>query len=439
MRDAAYVTCVVVLNPALVITQPAALAATAAGTNVNCFGANDGTITISGVSGGYGTYEYTIDGGATWQPSGNYTNLAPGFYNVQVRDAAHTECLLVINNSLRISEPAVLNAVVRKTDITCNGADDGTITISLPTGGYGTYDYSIDGGSTWAASGSFTGLQPSSYDVRIRDASRTGCVIILNPALEITEPEALSASASSTNVTCFGVNDGTISVTGAAGGYGTYQFTINGGTTWSGFGLFTNLGPGTYNVRMRDAANPACFLIINPALVLTEPAELNATVTKTDITCFGAGDGTITITSPAGGYGTYEFTINGGGSWQSSGSFTGLGPGNYYVQMRDASHMGCIRVLNASLPVTQPAMLNAMVSHTMVTCNSANDGTITITSPTGGYGTYEYTINAGGSWQLANVFTSLAPGTYNVQIRDASHTGCTVVLNPQVTITERRY
>ena len=41
--------------------------------------------------------------------------------------------------------------------------------------------------------------------------------------------------------------------------------------------------------------------------------------------------------------------------------FTGLGPGNYNVQMRDASHTGCIRVLNAHLPITQPAMLNAMV------------------------------------------------------------------------------
>ena len=48
------------------------------------------------------------------------------------------------------------------------------------------------------------------------------------------------------------------------------------------------------------------------------------TVVKTDITCFGAGDGTITISSPAGGYGTYEYTINGGGSWQSSGSLQDL-------------------------------------------------------------------------------------------------------------------
>ncbi len=104
--------------------------------------------------------------------------------------------------------------------------------------------------------------------------------------------------------------------------------------------------------------------------------------------------------------------------------------------MRDASHAGCIKVLNVSLAVTQPSMLNAIVTFTMVTCNGADDGTITISSPTGGYGTYEYTIDAGGSWQLAGTFTSLAPATYNVRIRDASHTGCTVVLNPQLTITE---
>ena len=48
--------------------------------------------------------------------------------------------------------------------------------------------------------------------------------------------------------------------------------SINGGTTWSGSGLFTNLGPGTYDVRIRDAAQSGMFTDINPALVITEPA-----------------------------------------------------------------------------------------------------------------------------------------------------------------------
>jgi hypothetical protein len=151
-------------------TQPAALSGAVSSTNVTCFGANDGTITISSVSGGYGTYEYTIDGGASWQSTGTYTNLAPGFYNVQIRDAANIGCILVINSSLRITEPPVLRASLASTNITCFGANDGTITISLPTGGYGTYEFSINGGTNWQGSGNFTNLGRQ-YNVQIRDAA----------------------------------------------------------------------------------------------------------------------------------------------------------------------------------------------------------------------------------------------------------------------------
>ena len=76
------------------------------------------------------------------------------------------------------------------------------------------------------------------------------------------------------------------------------------------------LGPGTYNVQIRDAAHPGCVIVLNNALVITQPAILRATVTPTMVTCFGANDGIITITNPLGGYGTYEYSVNGGGSWQ---------------------------------------------------------------------------------------------------------------------------
>ena len=108
MRDALNPACLVILNPALVITEPLILSATVARTNVTCFGAADGTITISGAAGGYGTYEYTINGGATWQASGNFTLLNPGFYNVKIRDAAQITCIITLNASLQITEPAVL-------------------------------------------------------------------------------------------------------------------------------------------------------------------------------------------------------------------------------------------------------------------------------------------------------------------------------------------
>ena len=49
-------------------------------------------------------------------------------------------------------------------------------------------------------------------------------------------------------------------ISGATGGYGAYQYSINGGASWQGSGNFTGLAPGTYNVRMRDALNPACMI-----------------------------------------------------------------------------------------------------------------------------------------------------------------------------------
>ena len=163
-----------IINPALVITEPAALSAAETSSNVTCFGANDGTITITNPAGGYGTYEYTIDGGATWSASGSFTGLAPQFYSVQIRDAANPACVFVINGGLRITEPAPLNAVLQKTDVSCIGANDGTITITSPSGGYGTYEYSIDGGLAWQLADSYTNLQPATYDVRIRDAAHIG-------------------------------------------------------------------------------------------------------------------------------------------------------------------------------------------------------------------------------------------------------------------------
>ncbi len=226
----------------------------------------------------------------------------------------------------------------------------------------------------------------------------------------ITEPAILTATVASTNVTCFGAGNGTITISSPSGGYGTYQYSINGGTSWQGTGTFTNLLPATYDVRIRDAANMSCVITLNGALVITQPPVLSATIASTNVTCFGGADGTITISAPLGGYGTYEYSINGGGSWQASGNFTGLNPGSYSIMIRDAVYTGCVIVLNNAYGITQPGLLTATVTKTEVTCNGANDGIINITAPAGGYGTYEFTINGGTTWQVSGNFTGLTPG-----------------------------
>ncbi len=411
------------------------LDASVAFTNIGCYGANDGTITVSEPTGGSGSYEYRLDTGI-WQASGEFTGLAPASYSVQIRDAANTDCVITLDASLQITEPAALTADVASTNITCFGADDGSITITNPSGGYGTYEYRLDAG-TWQASGEFTGLAPASYSVQIRDAANTDCVITLNASLQITEPAALTADVASTNITCFGADDGTITITNPSGGYGTYEYSIDGGTNWQASGTFTGLPPATCNVQIRDAANPACVIILNASLQITEPDALTADVASTNITCFGADDGTITVSNPAGGYGTYEYSIDGGTNWQAGGTFTGLPPATCNVQIRDAANTDCVITLNASLQITEPDALTADVAHTDVTCVGFDNGTITVSNPAGGHGTYEASIGDGWfAFTTATPYTfeNLEAGLYSVEIRDADNEDCVVIVSENLEI-----
>lgn len=205
-----------------------------------------------------------------------FDTLAADDYVVGVRDGTAFPDFQGVTISLDDS----LHADLDSSNITCNGANDGTITLSNSVGGTGSYEYTINGtGGPWQGSGSFTDLAPNTYDVKIRDANINVCYKTLDGSLTLSEPPALSADHDSSNITCNGDDDGTITISNPAGGSGNYQYTIDGGSTaWQSSGSFTNLAPGTYDVRMRDANNPTCELNIDNSLVLTEPASLNGTI-----------------------------------------------------------------------------------------------------------------------------------------------------------------
>lgn len=398
-------------------------------TDVSCFNGALGVATAT-PSGGTAPYTYSWNTSPV-QNTATATNLTAGPYTVIVTDKNGCTGTTTVN----ISQPAVLSATVGGTNVTCFGANDGTINIKDPQGGHGTYEYRLNTGP-WQAGPqfSFSNLAPANYSVQIRDASFPSCTITLNNALTITQPNVLSATVGGRNVTCFGANDGTISIKSPSGGQGTYEYSINGGISWQSSGSFIGLSPKSYTVQIRDALYTDCVVTLDNAHVITQPTVLSATVAYSDVTCNGANDGTITFTNPSGGYGTYEYSL-GTGSWQSTGSFTGLSPATYSLQIRDGIYPTCILILG-NQTITDPEALSATVVKTDVTCNGANDGIITITSPLGGWGTYEYSINGGGTWLLSGTFTNLAPSIYSVQIRDAAHTNCTKVLNNALSITQ---
>ncbi len=399
----------------LIIVEPSPLVIDSqTKTDVSCSGGNDGTISIS-CSGGVPSYEYSIDAGVNFVANGgSFTGLIAGIYDVAVRDA--NGCI-TNGLTLNVNEPTplVIDSEIN-TNISCNGGNDGTITITV-SGGIAPYEYSINGGTTFLANGGiFIGLLAGNYDIDVRDAN--SC-ITSGATLNLTEPTVLLIdSQQKADITCNNLTDGTITIT-ASGGTPLYRYSIDGGANYlANGGVFTGLSAGNYDVAVQDANGCITF---GATLNIADPtALLIDSGVKTDITCNGLTDGTITI-SASGGIAPYEYSIDGGVNFVTNGgSFTGLPANNYDIAVRDAN--GCV-TLGATLNVSEPsALVIDSETNTNVSCNGGTDGTITITA-SGGTPAYNYSIDGGITFfNNTGNFTGLSAGNYDVAIRDAN--GC---------------
>jgi len=425
MRDAQNPTCTMFLEE-IEILQPGQMDSYYDWTNVTCFGSCDGTISFFGAYGGWDGYDFSIDGGVTWSSDTYYSGLCPGDYSLWMRDAENPNCI-VGGALVVIWAPNPLDAEVQFTNVTCAGSCDGTISIYDPQGGYGTYEFSIDGGLTWSSSMYYTGLCQGWYEIYIRDYTYPACSSWLED-IYIEAPAEMNAYYNYLNVTCYGSCDGEIHFFDPWGGWDGYEFSIDNGVTWSSNMDYYELCPGFYPLKMRDASNPNC--VVGSAVVeILQPGQLTAQVSYTDVTCANTCDGTITITDPQGGWDGYEYLVFGGNNgmfvWDGQSTYTGLCPGWYEIWMRDASNPDCMVYLG-SVQIEAPLPLGAFVYTTNQTCSYTCDGTISFSGSSGGWDGYEFTIDGGLTWSSDTYFTGLCEDYYIIGMRDAANPNCTV-------------
>jgi hypothetical protein len=372
--------------------------------NVSCFGGANGSITAT-PQGGTAPFSYQLNGG-TSQASGTFTGLAAGVYNITVSDAAGCSSVA----SATVTQPLQIAITKSVQNVLCNGASNGTITVSA-TNTNGAVTYQLNS-NTPQNSNVFTNLAAGAYNITVRDANncfKTDTVTVLQPA-------AISSSETKQNVSCFGGNNGSVTIT-AAGGTGPYQYRIGTGALQNA-NTFNNLTAGNYNITIVDANN--CSFV--KQVSISQPAALtNAAVTE-NAKCFGEASGKITVTA-GGGTTPYQYKIGAGGTLQSSNIFNGVAAGNFNVIVRDAN--GC--ETTQAVTVNQPTQINAVVNAVNPDASNRFKGTLKIDNTTGGTGPYEYSLN-GGPFQSGNDFSNnYILGQNTIAIKDAN--GCTVTLS----------
>lgn len=406
----------------VVITQPSVLSFTPSQTNVVCNGDNNGTITLNG-AGGVAPYEYSDDNGSTYLPGSDpytFTGLSPAVYQVGIKDA--NACFTSFS-PITITEPGVLSFTESHVNATCNGGNNGSITVSA-TGGTTPYRYSKNNGGSFQLGNVFNGLTAGTYDIVVKDDNN--CITSAT-TVTITAPTAVTFTTANVHVLCNGDNTGSITIT-AGGGTPGYTYSNDNGSNYQASNVFNNLYAGSYLVKVQDI-NGCNSSISN--IQITEPTLVTYTTSYTHVNCNGAGDGTITIDGN-GGVPPYLYTINGGGTYQFGPdpfTFNNLAPATYSAGLVDAN--GCVKGFT-NITIIQPTAVSFTTSKVDVLCFGGNNASITV-SASGGTGTFTYSKDNGVTFQSSNLFNSLIAGTYQIRVKDAS--GC-VTAAQSVTINQ---
>lgn len=389
------------------ITEPSEIVISNMLPTFSSCGSSNGALLII-ASGGTGSLQYQLNSGG-YQSSGQFNNLASGFYAVDVMDA--NGCTAT-NYALVNDQGSPVLSVLSQTNASCNNSMDGTIILNA-TGGSGTLQYSIDGGSTWQTSGSFTGLAGGMYLCIVQDAA--GCKAAMK--VYLSQPPVITFSTASTSVMCNGGNTGSIQVTQVTGGTGNFTYSLNNINYQSG-PVFSGLTAGNYTVYAKDAAGCTA----TSTITVTEPTAITVSVSSGPATCHGTYSGGITVTA-TGGTGVLIYSLD-GEYYQPGNIFDELGAGTYTVYVQDEN--GC--ETNVSAQVTEPAAITANITTGSSTCSNANGTLLAIASGGSGSG-YTYSID-GVTFNSTGSFSGLVSGNYNVVIMDG--TGCSEVVSTAI-------
>ena len=416
--------CTVVMAPQM-LSQPPAITATATKVDVDCFGADNGSVDLT-PSGGVPPYVFDWTGpGGFSETTEDISDLEPGAYSVTVTDA--NNCSVQFDNIATIQEPAEILLSSVRTDISCGGSADGSIDITV-TGGIPPYSFNWTGpGGFNSTDEDITGLEPGSYSVTITDAN--GCIVNFPDVENILEPATITATyVSQVDVLCYGDASGSIEidVTGGTAPL-VFDWTNSLGATVSNDEDPSGLTADAYSLEITDANG--CSASYPDMATITEPSPLSATLAKTDIICYGDGDGTITVTA-SGGTTPYEYSrvADLDVFYQPFNVFTGLGPNNYTIWTRDANRC----VVSDTISILEPEEIQIIgeTKSGQNLCYGDSSAQISIDSVVGGVKPYEYSINGGIDFYPTNLFTNLPAGSYQTVVRDVS--GCTASGNLNV-------
>ncbi|AEA43497.1 T9SS type A sorting domain-containing protein [Fluviicola taffensis] len=298
----------------------------------------------------------------------------------------------IVTTSTSLTFPVLGSATIVSTPSTC-GATTGTATVTFTAGSSANYNLEWSTGETTTT---ISNLAPGPYYYSATDDYNchfTGATSVNATGITITP--------TITNVSCNGLNNGSISI--AIVNPNAYHFVWSNGY---GTSTISNLAPGNYSVNVWD--DNGCQ--VSGSYIVTQPAAITGSLFATEPSC-GATDGS--IGSFINGAGTLNYNWVGMG--QTTPTLNNVGHGFYTLQVMDGN--GCVKEFTYQLDDYQAVNINTSILN--ATCNQTNGGVTVnfVLDPNGG--------TTANSWSWSNGTTTqsnfnLASGSYTITATSGS-------------------
>jgi hypothetical protein len=410
----------------------------------------DGTITVSGVTGGGEPYSY----GKADNPSGGniVSGYASGKQTVYVKDGKG--CVAKINNLTVPTAPPAMQISKVETKPTCPGEDDGKIvlTVSNVLGvlDFDTYNFGYNPNpdsypqvDTNEKTVTIHGLpKDNGYSITLSDTYQTKrCDLVYT--FNVAGLDPITATIDTVPVSDKGTATGKIIVSNPKGGnVGSYTISLDGHSSNIPYSApsytFAGLPTGTYKLTIQDSKE----CLAESEILVPEPAEklqLSASISK-PVSCYGNSDAEITL-SASNGWNKYKYSEDKivwkpADFTKDSETFKNFGTGAYKFYVKDL-YGGTD---STTIDVTQPRPLTVVEVDSVqnVKCNGNATGWIRY-KVSGGTLPYKFEPDRPSFYIVSGVdtlltATNLIADTYHLTVKDDR--GCEIEDSHQITVTQ---
>lgn len=295
----------------------------------------------------------------------------------------------------------------------CTGANSGNLTLSGQTGSVLNWEYSIDGGGTWISISNTTTTQsylnltvPTKYRAQVQNST---CAVATSSIASMTiDPTTVGGSVTGTATVCTGSNSGTMTSAGRVGNILKWQFSTDGGVTWTDIAnttasqTYLNL---TVTTRYRCVVQSGSCSVANSsaAIITVSPTSVGGSISGGTTVCSGSNSGSLLLSGQTGSVVRWEFSTDGGLTFgnitntSTSQSYTNLTQTTIYRALVKSGACSSTYSSTGTITVT-PATVAGNVTSNATVCSGSNTGLLTLTGYTGTINYWEFSIDGGATY-----------------------------------------